>query len=193
MDRCDATERGLAQVRAAAQSEGVKILPMESGRGFDFGGARVAILSPPPGYAAGGAPENNDSLTLRISYGSRSFLLTGDMEKPMEQRLLISGQPVRADVLKVGHHGSNTSSTDPFLDAVAPVFAIISDGFANSFHHPHPQVLARLAAHRADVLRTDQQGLITIRTDGRKMFVETYQPGQAARRAYAMGSASPNL
>ena len=182
-----------SQVRAAAQSERVKILAMQSGRSFDFGGARVAILSPPPDYAAGDAPKNNDSLALRISYGSRSFLLTGDMEKPMEQRLLISGQPIRADVLKVGHHGSNTSSTDPFLDAVAPVFAIISDGFANSFHHPHPQVLARLAAHRADVLRTDQQGLITIRTDGRRMFVETYQPGQAARRAYALGAASPEL
>ncbi|HTS48332.1 MAG TPA: DNA internalization-related competence protein ComEC/Rec2 [Bryobacteraceae bacterium] len=182
-----------SQVRAKAQSERVRILAMQSGRSFDFGGARVEVLSPPPDYIAADTPKNNDSLALRITYGQRSFLLTGDMEKPMEQRLLISGEPVRADVLKVGHHGSNTSSTDPFLDAVAPVFAVISDGFANSFHHPHPQVLARLAAHRVGVFRTDQQGLITIRTDGRRMFVETYQPGQAAQRAYALGAASPDL
>lgn len=182
-----------SQVRAKAQSERVRILAMQSGGSFDFGGAQVEVLSPPLDYVAADTPRNNDSLALRVSYGRRSFLLTGDMEKPMEQRLLISGQPIHADVLKVGHHGSNTSSTDPFLDAVSPVFAVISDGFANSFHHPHPQVLARLAAHRAGIFRTDQQGLITIRTDGQKIFVETYQPTQAARRAYAMGSASPEL
>ena len=182
-----------SQVRAKAQSERVKILAMQSGRSFDFGGAHIEVLSPPPDYIAADTPKNDDSLALRITYGQRSFLLTGDMEKPMERRLLSSGEPVRTDVLKVGHHGSNTSSTDPFLDAVAPVFAVISDGFANSFHHPHPQVLARLAAHRVGVFRTDQQGLVTIRTDGRRMFVETYQPTQGAYRAYAMGAASPDL
>ena len=179
-------------VLGAAQTERVKILPMQSGRKFDFGGARIDVLSPPSDYVAAEAPKNNDSLALRITYGQRSFLLTGDMEKPMEQRLLISGEPLRADVLKVGHHGSNTSSTDPFLDAVAPEFAAISDGFANSFHHPHPQVLARLAAHRAEVFRTDQQGLITIRTDGHKINVETYQLEHSAARAYALGAASPD-
>ncbi len=182
-----------SQVRAAAQSERLAMRAMRSGEAFDFGGTRVEVISPPPDYVAPDSPKNNDSLALRIIYGRRSFLLTGDMEKPMEQRLLASGEPVRADVLKVGHHGSNSSSTDPFLDAVSPVFAVVSDGFANSFHHPHPQVLARLAAHRAGVFRTDQQGLITIRTDGERLFVETYQPMQAARRAYALGAASPDL
>jgi len=118
---------------------------------------------------------NNDSLGLRITYRQRSLLLTGDMEKPMERRALIDGQPVRADILKVGHHGSNTSSIDPFLDAVAPEFAIISDGFENSFRHPHPKVLERLTAHHAGILRTDRDGLVTVRTDGRRISVETFR------------------
>ena len=73
---------------------------MQSGRSFDFGGARVEVLSPPSDYIAADTPKNNDSLALRITYGQRSFLLTGDMEKPMEQRLLISGCAIRADVLR---------------------------------------------------------------------------------------------
>ncbi len=93
----------------------------------------------------------------------------------MELRALAGDMPLHADVLKVGHHGSNTSSIEPFLDAVAPIFAVISDGFENSFHHPHPLVLERLESHRATALRTDLQGLITIRTDGKRIWVETYR------------------
>jgi competence protein ComEC len=93
-------------------------------------------------------------------------------------------------VLKVGHHGSNTSSTDPFLDAVAPAYAVISDGFENSFHHPHPQVLARLAAHHAEVLRTDHEGLITVRTDGRRIWVETFSAARASHQVYPASAVS---
>jgi beta-lactamase superfamily II metal-dependent hydrolase len=91
----------------------------------------------------------------------------------MESRLLYSGAAVRADVLKVGHHGSKTSTIQPFLDAVSPSIALISDGFENSFGHPHKDVLARLHDRRAAVLRTDLDGLITIRTDGRRLFMDT--------------------
>ncbi|HYL78781.1 MAG TPA: ComEC/Rec2 family competence protein [Bryobacteraceae bacterium] len=163
-------------VEAKARARKVKITAMQSGRIFDFGGTRIEIVSPPADYALADRPQNNDSLALRITYGRRSFLLTGDMEKPMELRAIAGGEPLHADVLKVGHHGSNSSSTDLFLDAVSPAFAVISDGFENSFRHPHPQVLARLAAHRATTLRTDRQGLITIRTDGDRLTLETYLP-----------------
>jgi competence protein ComEC len=163
-------------VKQKADAQQVKIVRMQSGRSFDFGGARIEVLSPPPDYVPAESPKNNDSLAMRVTYGQRSFLLTGDMEKPMELRALADGQPLHADVLKVGHHGSNTSSIQPFLDAVSPTFALISDGFENSFRHPHPQVLERLAAHRAGILRTDLQGLITVRTDGRRIWVETYRP-----------------
>jgi len=108
-----------------------------------------------------------------VSYGMRTLLLTGDMEKEMEFRLIGDERQIKSDVLKVGHHGSKTSSTDVFLDAVSPTFAIISDGFENSFGHPHRDVLARLAGHHAGILRTDIEGAITIRTDGTRMWAET--------------------
>jgi len=162
-------------VEEKARARHVKVVPMRGGRHFDFGGARIEVLSPPADYVPAESPKNNDSLAMRISYGRRSFLLTGDMEKPMEYRLLADGDALRADVLKVGHHGSNTSSMGPFLDAVSPMFAVISDGFENSFRHPHPQVLERLAAHRAGVLRTDRQGLVTVRTNGERIWVETFR------------------
>jgi competence protein ComEC len=162
-------------VRGRALAEGTKILALSSGRSFDFGGARIDVISPPADYVPSASPMNNDSLGLRITYGLRSFLLTGDMEKPMERRALMDAQPLRADILKVGHHGSNTSSTDAFLDAASPVFAIISDGFENSFRHPHPKVLERLRMHQAGILRTDRDGLVTVRTDGRRIFIETFR------------------
>ncbi len=165
-----------AAVRDKARAEKVKISRLASGSSFDFGGARIDVISPPADYLPARTPMNNDSLGIRITHGQRSLLLTGDMEKPMERRALIDGQPLRADILKVGHHGSNTSSIDPFLDAVSPVFAVISDGFENSFRHPHPKVLERLSAHRAGILRTDRDGLVTIRTDGRRISIETFLP-----------------
>jgi competence protein ComEC len=162
-------------VRDKARAENVKILALSSGHSFNFGGARIDVVSPPADYVSGESPMNDDSLGLRITYRQRSLLLTGDMEKPMELRALSDGQPLRADILKVGHHGSNTSSTDPFLDAVSPVFAVISDGFENSFRHPHAKVLERLTAHRAGILRTDRDGLVTVRTDGRRVSIETFR------------------
>jgi len=167
-------------VSERARAENVRIVPMCSPRSFNFGGARIDVVSPPRDYTPKEAPGNNDSLALRITYGRRSFLLTGDMERPMELQALAAGLPLHADVLKVGHHGSNTSSTEPFLDAVSPSFAVISDGFENSFRHPHAKVLERLAEHHASVFRTDTVGLTTIRTDGQRIFVETFHPRQAS-------------
>jgi competence protein ComEC len=169
-------------VRQKARAENVKILALPAGRSFVFGGARIEVISPPAGYLPGDVPTNDDSLALRITYGQRSLLLTGDMEKPMERSALAGAEPLRADILKVGHHGSNTSSSDPFLDAVSPAFAVVSDGFENTFHHPHPKVLERLAAHHASVLRTDQDGLVTLRTDGRRISLETFRLQGASER-----------
>jgi competence protein ComEC len=139
---------------------------------FELSGARIEVLAPARDYAAG-KPGNNDSLVLRISYGSRSFLLTGDMERAIEAQLLASGADLHADVLKVGHHGSRTSSIQPFLDAVSPSVALVSAGFENSFGHPHPDVLARLSARHAAILRTDLDGRVTARTDGRRLWFES--------------------
>ena len=148
---------------------------------FDYGGARMEILSPLLGFSPA-KPGNNDSLALRISYGVHSFLLTGDLESPMEQLLVADGRPLHADVLKVGHHGSKTSTTPEFLAAVSPAVAVISDGFENSFGHPHPTVLARLEERHAAVLRTDLDGLVTVRSDGRKLSFDSmlWHPQSAA-------------
>jgi competence protein ComEC len=97
------------------------------------------------------------------------------MESPIENRLVEEGVLRQTDVLKVGHHGSRTSSTQPFLDAVQPAFGLISDGVDNLFHHPNQQVLDRLADHHVEVLRTDTVGLITVRTDGQHVTIETWE------------------
>jgi competence protein ComEC len=160
-----------AELSAQASHLGARVMAKQAGEEFDFSGAHVVILSPPPDYLASKVG-NNDSLAFRVSYGARTFLLTGDMERPMEERLLGGQQPVRADVLKVGHHGSRTSTNPLFLDAVAPSVAIISAGFENSFGHPHPDVLKRLTERHTAVLRTDHDGLVTISTDGRRLWFD---------------------
>ena len=146
---------------------------------FTLSGARIEILSPPPDFPPT-KTINNDSLAFSIHFGARSFLLTGDMERPMEARLLYQNADLHADVLKVGHHGSKTSTIQPFLDAVSPSVAVISDGFENSFGHPHEDVLARLEDRHAAVLRTDLDGLITIRTDGQHLSIYTFEWSKGA-------------
>ncbi len=146
--------------------------PNASGVPFAYGGARLEILSPPKDFTPAKAG-NNDSLAFRITHGVHSFLLTGDMESPMERLLLADGRSLHADVLKVGHHGSKTSTTPDFLEAVSPSVAIISAGFENSFGHPTAAVLARLSDRHSAILRTDQDGLITVRSDGRKLNLDS--------------------
>ena len=154
---------------------------MESARRFNFGGVRIEVLAPFPDYVPRDVPGNNDSLVLRLRFGRHTFLLTGDVEKQIEYRMLGENELAHADVLKVAHHGSKTSTTEDFLNAVSPAFAIISDGFENSYGHPHPDVIARLEQHHAGILRTDRDGLITIRSDGRRLSVETFSGAALAR------------
>ncbi len=160
---------------AHARRAGMIIRKMHAGDTFDFGGARGVALAPLADYVPAETPGNNDSLVLRIQFRRRSLLLAGDMESPVEYRLVEDGSLSRSDVLKVGHHGSKTSSMEPFLDAVHPAFGVISDGVDNLFHHPNQQVLARLAEHQMEVLRTDVAGLITVRTDGQHVTIETWE------------------
>jgi competence protein ComEC len=132
-----------------------------------FGGARVSVLAPCPSYVPD-ASANNNSFVLRVEYRGRAALLVGDSERERE-RLLVSAEPValRADFLKVGHHGSRTSSSWPFLSAVHPTFAAISAGARNRFGHPDPTTLTKLRAIGAQFARTDRDGAIVWETDGR--------------------------
>lgn len=155
-----------------AQKLGIRIRRPAAGEDQEFSGARIRVLSPPRDYRSAD-PGNNDSLAFQVDYGSRSFLLTGDLERPMEGRILSANLAHPADVLKVGHHGSKTSSIQPFLDRIGPSVAIISAGYENSFGHPHPDVLKRLEARHAAVLRTDLDGLVMVSTDGTKLWFDT--------------------
>jgi len=161
------------RLRDEATRRGVKIVPMREPGRFMFGGAEIEVLAPLDDYVPGDTPKNDDSLVLRLRYGRHSFLLSGDVERPVERGMLERGELQPTEVLKVPHHGSHTSSTEEFLGAVAPAFAVISAGYENSYGHPHRDVIERLGEHHAAVFRTDQDGLVTIRTDGRRLYVET--------------------
>jgi len=161
-------------VRDKAVAMGAKIVPLHAPAKFAFGGATIEVLAPSLNYVPVDTPKNNDSLVLRASFGQRTFLLSGDIERGVEQEMLWADAVRPTDVLKVPHHGSRTSSTELFVAALHPAFAVISAGFENSYGHPHPTVVERFQAHHAAILRTDQDGLITVRTDGKRMAVETF-------------------
>jgi competence protein ComEC len=161
-------------VREESARAGARIVPMSAPRRFAFGGAEIEVLAPLADYTPAATPKNNDSLVLRIHYGRHTFLLCGDVERQIESRMLDENELQHSDVLKVAHHGSRTSTTEAFLDAVSPAFAVISSGFENSYGHPHRDILERLARHGTAALRTDRHGMITIRSDGRRLDVETH-------------------
>ncbi|MEO8595703.1 MAG: ComEC/Rec2 family competence protein [Candidatus Solibacter sp.] len=166
-------------VRDKATAVGAKVVPLQAPRRFAYGGAEIEVLAPTPDYIPVGEPKNNDSLVMRIRFGQRSLMLAGDVERPVEQEMLFAGSIQPSDVLKVAHHGSRTSSSEPFLNAVSPAFALISAGFENSYGHPHQTVVDRLQGHHAEILRTDRDGLITIRTDGRRLNLDTFAWGMS--------------
>jgi len=127
-----------------------------------------------PANAAATA-KNNDSLVLRLKYRNKTLLLPGDAEKQVEHAILEENRAdLHADVLKVGHHGSKNSTTQEFLDAVAPRVAIISSGEDNPYGHPSPELLERLQASGARVLRTDRDGAVHIVTDGERLEVSCF-------------------
>ncbi len=163
-----------------ARRNGVRIVPMQAGLRFPYGGALIEVLAPPVWYEPGPAPRNNDSLVLRITHRERSFLLTGDIERRIESSI----DAPRTDVLKAPHHGSRTSNSEPFLDAVRPAFVLISAGPGNSYGNPHPDVLRRLEQRHAAILRTDRMGLVTVRTDGRRIEAETTRDVRQLRPAW---------
>jgi competence protein ComEC len=158
---------GYAAVLAAARSRGVAVVrPAQLCGSRAIGGVEVDVLAPCPGYSPD-RDANDNSFALRLVYGARAILLVGDAQREEEAALLATARGrLRADVLKVGHHGSATSSSPAFLAAVAPSEAVISVGRRNRFGHPHPATLAALSAAGARVWRTDVDGAVTVTTDG---------------------------
>jgi competence protein ComEC len=157
--------RALDNLIAEAHALGITVVRHWEGDDFDLGGAKVDVLFPPQDWPVGLEPKNNDSMVLHVSYGDTSVLLEGDAEKAVERRIAAL-HPQHADLLKVGHHGSATSTTPEILSAAKPDFAVISVGFHTSYGLPKPDVLARLQAAGVRVYRTDLNGAVTFYLDG---------------------------
>lgn len=113
---------------------------------------------------------NDYSIVLKITYGNTSFLFTGDAESLSEEEMIHKGYNLKSDVLKIGHHGSNSSTTSPFLNEVAPKIAIISCGRGNSYGHPHKDTLIKLKNNKILLYRTDLDGTILLESDKNKII-----------------------
>jgi competence protein ComEC len=156
------------QLLSEAASLGITVRSFSAGDTMPFGAATtVRVLAPSPGYQPGDSATNNDSLVLRLSYAGHSALLEGDAEAPSEVAMLsLPAADLASDLLKVGHHGSKTSTIPPFLARVAPHLAVISVGPFNSYHHPRWETLDKLQAEGARTWRTDLLGISTFYIDG---------------------------
>ena len=160
------------------------IQPVEVSAGYVIeldDGVEFEVLNPQGGRLF--RDFNNDSVTMRLTYGDVSFLLTADIEEEAEERLLMSGAELHSTVMKVAHHGSNTSTTQQFLDAVNPAIAVVSAGQGNSYGHPAPAVIERLEAMvgAQNVYRTDLHGSVEVVSDGVAVWVQTEQTDQTDR------------
>lgn len=143
-----------------------------AGDSFTLGSALVQIVGPVD-MAMAAENANNTSIVLRIVYGETSFLLTGDAETIEEESILDAGYDIRCDVLRVGHHGSYTSTSDAFLKAVSPDYCVISVGKDNAYGHPHDVVVDRIVESGAIIYRTDLDGYIACTSDGENVTFQT--------------------
>ncbi|MGN0453510.1 MAG: Ada metal-binding domain-containing protein, partial [Ruminococcus sp.] len=167
----------------AADERGVTFETPDAFDTYSLGGATVTVLSPSKDSIYSNL--NDYSLVTMVEYGDTSVLLTGDAEKTVEKELLRSGYDLSADVLKCGHHGSNTSSCKEFLDAVSPSVAVISCGEGNDYGHPHREVLERLEERSIPIWRTDQDGTVVMSTDGKSISIKAEQKDGTALTASA--------
>jgi competence protein ComEC len=161
---------------------GIPVMPLRAGQVMDEGDVQLRVLHPPPPDWERIRVRNDDSVVIEVLYGDVAFLLTGDISADVERVIVSQLTPARTRILKVAHHGSRTSSSAALLEAWRPQMALISSGRGNRFGHPAPQVLQRLEAIGATVLRTDRDGQITIETNGRLVVQRTFARAALASR-----------
>lgn len=154
------------------QKKKIPFTVVTAGETINLGGnAVLKILAPEQPFISGPGSEpdlNNNSIVARLVYGNFSMMLTGDAEQEAEERILKNGPAALAStLLKSGHHGSKTSSSIPFLQAVNPEAALISLGANNDYHHPHPSTLKKYNERKIKVYRTDLEGTLTVTSDGK--------------------------
>lgn len=182
------TAKAYAKLMEAVKASGARYRVVRGGETLDWGGGVTAkVLQGAGGAGVASDDYNNNSLVLRMTCGKTAFLFTGDMEDDEEAALLATRRELRSTVLKVGHHGSSSSSSFPFLRVVRPEVAVISIGAGNRFSLPHVSVIERLEALGCAVYRTDLDGAVTVTTDGTRVAVETERArprGEATRRPF---------
>lgn len=154
----------------AVQNKGMQFTAPAVGETFNLGEAECTILAP---NSSRYDDANNYSIVIKIEYGNTSFLFTGDAEDVSEKEMLKNGLDLKADVLKAGHHGSKSSSTHKFLDAVNPKYAVISVGKDNDYGHPNAETLQKFSSRGIEVYRTDESGTIIAESDGNNISFST--------------------
>ena len=176
------TTRTFEDVLDSIASRGLKITKPAPGDSYDLGNASFTILSPVKDY---GNDLNNWSVGVRLTFGDNSFVMCGDAENQAEEDIVKNGAMLKADVLKAGHHGSSTSTSDAFLKKVSPSWVVIQCGKGNSYGHPHKETMEKLKKAGCQVLRTDEEGTITAFSDGKTI---TWSTGTAAVPGTSAGS-----
>jgi len=174
--RTPENDADFAELYKVLQKRKVEVFILKRGDVLNFEAARAEVLFPAADDSPEAVSDNNHSVVLRIIFGAKSFLLTGDIEKETENLLVQNPQFLRADVVKVAHHGSRSSSIQPFIDAAKAEYAIISVGRTSPFGHPHREVLERWQTAGATILTTGERGTITFSTDGNDLRIERFSP-----------------
>jgi competence protein ComEC len=167
---------GFARFAKSLSAAGVPLEVIGRSDSIEVGGVTVDVLWPPQLTDLNAAYRNNDAVVLRVRHGDRTLLFAADIEKESENALLNSNTNLRADVIKVAHHGSRTSSIQPFVDAIRPTFAVISVGRTSIFGHPHKEVVERWRAGGAQVMTTGEKGTISVVSDGQELKVSSFVP-----------------
>jgi competence protein ComEC len=187
----DVESAALANLEKLAREKSLPIVHEIRGNAFSWDGVETQFLWPEiPPEEIRPSPKNNDSLVLRLKYGERTLMLPGDAEKQVEKAMMEENAEatLRADVLKVGHHGSKNSTTLGFLAAIQPRVAVISAGEDNPYGHPNPELLERLEGAGVRILRTDRDGAVHVLTDGKQLEITCFVacPETAGRPASAL-------
>jgi competence protein ComEC len=171
LPRVSTTTRTFIDMMQAIQSKGLSVTDPQPGASFNLGSAACTILAPILPVAEDDL--NNYSIVIRLLYGSVSFLFAGDAQAESEKKMLAGNFTLKSDVLKVGHHGSNSSTTPDFLKAVSPRYAVIMVGAKNDYGHPHQETLDRLNKAGVTIYRTDLNGNIKFISDGSNLTVKS--------------------
>ncbi len=165
---CDYSGKTWTNILETIEKKNIEVIFSEVGQTLDIGDAKMKILAPSDNMLAG--KETNDySIVAKVTYGETSFMFTGDAESDSEAEILkaFSKSDLKCNVLKVGHHGSSTSSSQAFLNAVSPEIALISCGKGNDYGHPHKETMQKLGDMGINIFRTDEMGTVIIVSDGK--------------------------